>query len=340
VVPLLATVAVGLGAAAALFVLLLVSRRLLLARRERVAGELEVRVRPLALALLDGEGVPFAAALGTEEARALGRVLVRYGRQVRGGGQERISAFFADRGYVAEALGNLQARRAWRRAAAASALGDMGAASATGELLRALHDPSRDVRAAAARALGRLGATDAAPALVRTLASGAVSRVTAGQALLALGPAAVEAMRPMISGDDAAVRATAIEIIGLAGDGTESPLLIARLQDPSAGVRAAACGALGRLGAEEAAEALRRTLGDRIPFVRAAAADALGQIGDQQALTALAIQAHRDAFEPAAAAARALGRIAPRAAALAAAAPGAGPHLVGSGDHAALRRTG
>ena len=333
---LLTALAAFFAVAATLFVAVLVARRVWVARGVRRRAEAETRVQPLALALLDGEPDAVTDDLGDDDARALARVLTRLGRHLSAGARANAAAFFVERGYVAEERRRLRARRAWRRATAAAALGDMGATEAIGDLLSRLADHDSDVRASAARALGRLGAVEAAAPLVRSLASGYVPRASAGQALLNIGPAAVEQLGPLTTAEDAGVRAAAIEIVGLVGSAEDADRVRRHLRDGAAEVRARACRALGRLGAGESAGELRAALGDRIPFVRAAAASALGQLGDREAVLLLARQAHRDTFDPAQAAARALLRIAPDATVRAALAPGAGPHLLEAADRATM----
>jgi HEAT repeat protein len=208
----------------------------------------------------------------------------------------------------------------------------MGSHTAVPALLGALGDRDGEVRAAAATALGRLGTAEAATPLLVALTDGTVPRSVGGQALLALGDAGLDSVRALTGAEDVALRATAIDALGWIGGAADGPRLAGRLRDPAADVRARACAALGRLGAEEGAAALRAALGDRIPFVRAAAATALGRLADHDAIAALAAQAHGDEHAPAAAAATALARIAPAAVGVAAAAPGAGPHLREAAD--------
>ena len=70
----LAVLAAGLAAAGALFVALLVVRRLQLGRRERGRAELEERLRPVALAAVAGEATGVGALDNRE---VFGKVVVR-----------------------------------------------------------------------------------------------------------------------------------------------------------------------------------------------------------------------------------------------------------------------
>jgi HEAT repeat protein len=158
----------------------------------------------------------------------------------------------------------------------------------------------------------------------------------AGQALVELGPAAVPELRAIAGHSSWRLRSTAVALLGLLGDSSDSPLAISALEDPSADVRAAAAEALGRVGGAAAEPALRSALDDRIPFVRAEAAASLGVIGSAAALPHLLEMARTDSFRPARAAAQAVARIAPGQLATAAAEPGAGPHLHQASDLSAL----
>jgi hypothetical protein len=335
-VTLLSWAAAALGGLGAALVVVLTVRRLSLAGQTRETLAAETRLRPLALALVEGDPVDLRP-LDEREAHILAALLARYGRWLTGSSRVHIAAFFEATGRVVREIEALADRRSWRRATAAYVLGDMASNAAIPPLLDALTDDEREVRAAAARALGRLGASEAVEPLVYALASRRVPKTVAGQALLAIGPSAVAGLRKLATHPDAEVRAVAIELIGLLGDAAEAPELVERLRDTSAEVRAKAARALGRLGADEAAAELRVALDDRIPFVRVAAAFALGAIGDRRAAGRLFVIAKDDQFDPAQAAARALMRIDPELT-VAAADSGAGPHLVEAADLLAAGR--
>ena len=328
--------AVALSAIAVAAMLVLVVRQLVLTRSERRRRERERALRPLALALVDGEPVALAG-LSREQARTLAAILGRYARKLRGEGRDRIAAFFQARGDVDRELRRLRSRRAVRRATAAFALGDMGAPAAIDPLVAALDDPARDVRASAARSLGRLEAEPAVPRLVRSLACHEVPRAIAGGALLAIGASAAPRLRGLLAAGEAPVRATAIELIGYTGEAHDGALLGAALRDHAPEVRAAAARALGRLGARGEAAALRAALEDPVVFVRTAAAHALGAVGDRSAVEALTRRAQEDAYDPAQAAAHALVAIDPIRARRAGAVAGASAHLCEAAALAELR---
>lgn len=332
---LAASAAAALAALGLLLVALLAVRRLHLARRERAERHAEERVRPLALALVDG-AEPEARPLAPLEEAALAALLARYSRWLTGSSRRHIAAFSERTGAVERRLRELGARPAWRRATAAFALGDMASPAAVAPLLAVLErDVAREVRSAAARSLGLLGAVEAVEPLVVALAARRVPRAVAAQALLAIGTDALPPLRELGRRPDPEVRAWAVELVGLLGSAADGPDLAERLADTSAEVRAKAARALGRLGASVEAQAVCRLLDDRIPFVRAAAAGALGAIGDRATTEPLLRVAREDVYEPAHAAARALARIDPAAVRAAA---GDGPHLAEAADLLEARR--
>jgi HEAT repeat protein len=327
----LVILAIVLLAAALLLLVVLAWRRLVLARRERRHRDAERRVRPLAVALVEGDQVE-AATLSSGDQAVLAEVLGRYARKLRGEARGRIAAYFRDSAALEAALRDLRTRNTWQRAAAAYRLGDMGCEEVAPSLLAALHDPKREVRAAAARSLGRLGVAAAALPLVEVLVSRRVPNGVAGGALLELGAEVRPELASIAAHPDPPVRATAITLIGLVGDSGDAPLAAKALADPAADVRRAAAEALGRIGTFDDEAALRAALDDRMHFVRAEAASALGVIDAPQALPQLVEIARTDRFRPARAAARAVAIIDPATLRAAAAEPDAGPHLHEAAD--------
>jgi hypothetical protein len=107
-----------------LLVSTLAARRVMLARAEHRRLDAEERLRPLALALVEGDPVSLPT-LNSRESRALAVVLARYSRQVSGTALAHIGKFFEEHGHVTRELARLEDRRAWRRASAAYALGGM-----------------------------------------------------------------------------------------------------------------------------------------------------------------------------------------------------------------------
>ena len=331
-----AVTATVLVAANILLILVLLVRRRWVVARQRRHDALVTRLRRPAVEFIESASSDPPTSLSRAEKVAFAGLLARYARQLRGASRERIIAYFETSGAIAEQTGRLHSHRAWRRASAAFALGDMGSTRAVPGLLRALHDPARDTRMAAARSLGRIGAIESIDPLVAAGVSGRVPGDVANLALLDIGPAAVPRLLSLTRHAEPSTRASAVELIGLLGSASDAEPILGQLTDPAAAVRVATASALGRLGAAEARDSLMGALDDRVPSVRVAAARALGGIGGRQASAALLPLASGDTFEVARAAAEALARIDANLVLRAAGQPGAGPHLIEAADRASL----
>ena len=327
-----ALVGIGLVGATVVFMLLLVARRWRVVREERRRDELVTRLRPAAVELLEADTPQAPPQLHGPEAHVFAQLLAGYARVLRGEPQDRIAAYFEGVGGVDAEIRHLRSRRTWRRATAAFTLGDMASRRAVPALLESLADRAREVRVASVRSLGRLGAVEAIEPIVAAGVARSVPRDVASLALLDVGPPALPQLVELATHPLPAIRADAIELVGLLGAAGDAEQVQSHLEDPAAGVRVATADALGRLGAAEARDALMRALDDRVPAVRAAAAHALGQIGGRTATEALLPVARTDAFAPARAAAEALAHIDPGLVIRAAEAPDAGPHLREAAD--------
>jgi HEAT repeat protein len=330
--PLLAA-SVCLAVAAVSLLTTLAFRHFILAHREQREAEAEARVRPLAILLIEEEPLPPVAPA---DQRALAMAVGRYSRKVSGETTEQIAAYFRDGGGLAAELAGMRSRRAWRRAAAAYALGDMDCPEAVPVLTAALEDRNAEVRAAAVRSLGRLGDPTVAQTLAESLVAERVPRGMAGSALLLMGRDAVPELRRIAGHEDPAVREIAVTVLGLVGDSGDEDVALTAIGDPSPEVREAAAEALGRIGAMEADAALEAALDDPEHFVRAAAAESLGAIDAFDALPRLIEIARADRFKPARAAARAIAAIDPETLRAEAAKPDAGPHLHEAADLLAI----
>src|SRR5262245_50540886 len=317
-------------------VTLIAGRRWRARRRGQRHAELVARMRRPALELIDGDASDAPSALGRHEAAVFAELLSTYGRLLRGPSRERIVAYFESHGVVDDQLQRLRSRWPWRRATAAFTLGDIGAPRTVPDLVGRLDDRSPDVRAAACRSLGGLGAVEAVEPILAAGVSRRVPGAVAKLALLDIGPASVDPLLAQVTHDAPAVRAAAVQLVGLLGDAADTEAIAGRLEDPVAAVCAATATALGRLGASQARDGLVRALDDRVPAVRTAAATALGEIGGRPVTEALIPLARGDVFEPARAAAEALARIDPALVVRLAGETDAGPHLREAAARAAL----
>jgi len=323
---------IGLVAATLLLLLLLVIRRVLLARQERRHAEAATRMRPVAIAFI-GADEPLPDDLSAYDQTVLAGQLRRYSQTLSGEAAERIASYFRASEALQQALAGLRARRSWRRADAAFALGDMAVAETTPELLRALGDRTRIVRTAAVRGLGRLQAKEATEPMVRALVEHTVPRGVAGNALLRMGPVIVPELRELATTPEPEMQAVAVTLLGLLGSSRDADVVGEALHDSSADVRVAAAEALGRIGTPKSEPELEAALDDRARYVRAAAATSLGEIGSPSVLDRLLDLARTDEFRPA----RAAALLDAGALSAAAADRDAGPHIHEAADRLALR---
>ncbi len=282
---------------------LVVGNRFIIRRSELRYAAAVSRTRPILLDWIDGEdvGIPQVRSL---ERRAFVDLLSKYGRSLRGDGRRRVAEMALHTGLVTEVAEGTSDRRAWRRAAAAYRLGDIGGEHHT-LLIPLLNDPDRRVRNAAARSLGKQGSVEGVAPIVVALSSGAVARAVGGQALIDIGSPAADALSHLLESHVREVRSTAAELLGRVGTVEHARTLVKHLRHPDPEVRVAVVRALGRLGGRVAASALVPLLDDPIPYVRAAAATSIGQLGRAEAIDALLAMADADSYLPAHAAAHA-----------------------------------
>ena len=154
----------------------------------------------------------------------------------------------------------LEHKDAYRRAAAASLLGELGAADAVQPLLALLQSDKRhEVSEAAIGALGQLRDPRAVAALIERL-------------------------------DDERLCFAAAHALGDIGDAGAVEPLVKALQAGHEALRREAAGALGAIGDTRAAEPLLRALRDKDQDVSWAAEDAIRMLGDERTIKA------RDAF--------------------------------------------
>ncbi len=174
---------------------------------------------------------------------------------------------------------------------AARALGELGDISATPHLIESLReDRNVDVRVRAARALGRLGGEEVVEPLVEALSDeNSQVCITATDALIEIGPIAVNALIESTQHKKVNVRCDATRALGELGDTKAVKPVIKMLKDEWVNVRIYAVTSLGKLGDTEAVPALIEVLKneEENELVRAGAAAALGVLRDQKALLPL-----------------------------------------------------
>ncbi|MEO6627147.1 MAG: HEAT repeat domain-containing protein [Aquihabitans sp.] len=287
---------VGAGLLAALLVLVIAHAYGLALERRRL--RLEAEVRPiLARFAADEEvdGSSLDALLTTTGVRGrhdafevlAGRTLVK----LKGESRERLAAWLRERGALDVARARLRSRGRVRRGRAAEVLGVLGSQEDVPALIRVLDDRDSDVRAAAARALGALGAAPATRDLLGHLGgSRPISRITIGWSLLQMPDSVVELLLEGIDSPRGVERALAADVLGLRGAVVAAEPLVAQLADDAdAEARFAAARALGRIGTASAVRALEGGLADPLPNLAIACARLLADIGDPSAVPALRV---------------------------------------------------
>jgi len=167
----------------------------------------------------------------------------------------------------------------------ARAIRDVGHAKmplASGELLKALSDPSPAVRRQAARALGRLTDGHAAQELTEFVTAN--PELVEEETLEALGnlggSEAVEVVTSYLNDPRSPLRRQAAKSLGRLGSLDALGALESAASDPNdPELRRAAIQALRSVGASEAAVVIGRALQDPHPSVRASAAEAVSELG-------------------------------------------------------------
>lgn len=212
--------------------------------------------------------------------------------------------------------GLLTSQDAGIRAAAAHALGAVGSTSYASFVFELLTDDAMDEsglalqmgsgarrpppqlrmpRCAALSALGRMGnGTYAGKIADFLLHTNWEVRVTAAEALAALGPQAkneVSALMGAVDDDAHPVRSMACRALGVIKDPEALARLVEAFEDPAHSVRVAAVMAVGEFGklAEDSSHDVFKLLSDSVPAVRAAAARSLSVLGDSTQSYASAI---------------------------------------------------
>ncbi len=157
-------------------------------------------------------------------------------------------------------------------------------------LIRLLTQGEPAVRHLAVAALGELRDPRALPALAAALEGPDEEGVRwrAAEALVHIGPLALDHLLSLAAHEDPDVRWKACVALGEIGDIRAVPALLGRLADSDRFVRTRAVSALVRLGSP-ALPFLTLALEDPDTRVRLGAADALGQIGDAAAIEGLLI---------------------------------------------------
>lgn len=170
------------------------------------------------------------------------------------------------------------------QAAAARALGMMGARDAVPDLLQCLTSPDPDVLRAAAFALTELESPEAVPIFKGWLSEKKGPRLYAAvTALWRLGvPEAIPVLQGQLEDPEPLWRAAAVQMLGDARAKAASTAILKRLEDPDYHVRICALRALGKVGNAEAAKVVAALLESKETGVAPAAAQTLGELGARE----------------------------------------------------------
>ncbi len=174
-------------------------------------------------------------------------------------------------------------------------------ASAGGEVVKLLEDPSDDVKAAAMQALMELRSPEAIPVLVQKIRDGSEEiRAQAEMILLQLAPSVPAGkLAELLKSDSARLRTAGLRMIGNLGkDSAEAlPGVLAALGDTDREVRAAALGVLAQFQCLEAAPRIALLLKDPSATVRQGAAATLAAVGARDQSVAVAALLADEAVE-------------------------------------------
>ena len=156
-------------------------------------------------------------------------------------------------------------------------------------LVEQLHAEDPDTRLAAIVAVGRLGDARATLPLATLLTGDRAQIVAAASALARIGdPRAFDALLPLLSHPDAAVRQGAIGALNSLGHPDMAPRVVGLLASPDPLLRESAVRIAGYFGYPDAADALIARAGDADEGVRRAAIEHLPFLDDPRALAPLA----------------------------------------------------
>jgi HEAT repeat protein len=320
----LASVVAWLAVAIGLIVALNIANRIVVRRRELQERRLRPRAELSIAEYLAGSAAPPDIA-GKGERAVMLKVAIEAIYDLRGTERARLVELLEQRGFVADAMSGLRARRRALRLRAAETLAVIGSAVAVPALTAGLNDRDALVRTTCARTLAEVGGDDVTDSAVATAERDMVAAPGAAAAVvLALGIGRPSALAPLLRrGAAPEARLVAIAVAGVLRLSEHAPLLQACLADRD-DLAAAAARGLGLIGEVRSVGALMALASDedRGPLARAAAVTALGTIGDLSALPVLESQLRAPDWSLRAATAEALSRLGePGAAALRAAGP-------------------
>jgi HEAT repeat protein len=273
---------VALAALSVAGMLLLIVRRMILARSERKRGQLRDALMVRVVDYLDGTGDYYhLVRLAGQHPDIAGELIGEMRQLVRGAHREKLSDLVVSLGIVAFNLKRLRSRDARQRRLAAAWLAVAPGEGVIAALEAALDDPDYHVRLEAVRSLTELRAVRSVIEIVEKLGGEAQynSRVLYHifrQLVPELSGQLVELLH---SGHAVPIKVLALDALGKSGDGALVGPISALADDPSEELRAKALRSLGELGYPDASPFVLRALDDESWRVRTQAANCAGRIG-------------------------------------------------------------
>lgn len=222
------------------------------------------------------------------------RLVLEFGRTLRGAALDRLRSVGRHLGIAAQATRACDSRWWWRRLHGVRMLGALDHDCPA--LRRLLADPHPTVRVEALHwAAGRADAQVVSALVERLVDPERLCRFTVRDSLLHLGQPAASALAALLERRDVVEQAGALlEDALVVARGLAQPILLepvlALSTHVEAEVRARAVHVLGAIGSEQAAVVVVRALGDAEAIVRQAAARAIGELGHWDGALALAAQ--------------------------------------------------
>jgi HEAT repeat protein len=293
VIHLITWVAVSLAGVLALLVATIVARRFFAARRRKRERAMRPAIEAgIAEYLADPEAEPPLPSASRGE-RELTRVVgLEALAELQGAERRRLVTLLERSGIVADTVGQLRARRARARRAAAESLSQIGSLEGVQPMLRGLQDSDVDVRLSCASGLAELGdEAYAQPILVAANAAATERPGAAAAALVTLGRKTPSALAYPLDGTLEVcpeLRRVAAAVVGELRLIEHAPLLRDALESDDPELVANAVRGLGRIGDVEATDALVRLIDARQPdLVRLTASEALGALGNPAAVKPL-----------------------------------------------------
>lgn len=203
-----------------------------------------------------------------------------------------ISGIFDRLGYIDTYIEDIVSGSRYHRAMAAEKLGRIRAPQAAEYLIRAMHDPARDVRTVAARSLGNIRDVRAVKPLIDKFVSAAqdphsIPLRVVKASVIKYSNAALPLLIPLLDHSSWKVRGQAADVIGEIAEVSTAKHILPMLGDTEPDVRIKAVKALGNIKHEDAFQPLSVMIRDTSWIVRLQVAKTFGCLGGSQAVPPL-----------------------------------------------------